>query len=215
MASSPLIDVVGAFDHAAALSWSDEWADVDIVIVDAAAEDSDGDQFPGVAVVRQIRAHSSDHRPVIVVVTAHTLHDGLRHRMARADADFFFFRGDLRAVEHLVDLVTHPESYRRLEVDGSQSGGSSLGIGPGSDIEGFVAYVEEHGLQQSLSPTNGDRAAPRSRRWIHHRRALAEVSRIVPVNVTTGDRPRGQDVPSIRQLARVWAWAARIGRPSN
>jgi hypothetical protein len=36
---------------------------------------------------------------------------------------------------------------------------------------------------------------------------------VAPVNLTTGDRPAGQDTPSIRQLARLWEWAARVRRP--
>jgi hypothetical protein len=41
---------------------------------------------------------------------------------------------------------------------------------------------------------------------------MAEAAGIEPVNLTTGDRPLDQDAPSIRQLARVWAWAARVRR---
>lgn len=181
--------------------------------MDAAAEDNVGDQFPGVGVVRQIRACTPDCRPVVIVVTAHSLHDGLRHRMARADADFLFFRGDLRTSEQLVDVVCHPEHYRRDTHEVPQADlRRSLGIDERSDVERLIDYVDAHQLQDALDPDRPTRENPRSRRWLRHRRNMAWAAGIEPVNLTTGDRPIDQDAPSIRQLARVWAWAARVRR---
>jgi CheY-like chemotaxis protein len=210
---SPDVEVVAAFAHDEALRWTAEWRDIDIAIVDAAAEDNVGDQFPGVAVVRKIRANTARSRPVVIVVTAHSLHDGLRHRMARADADFLFFRGDLRSAEQLVDVVLHPEQYRRDTYEPPDPNlPRMLGVAEGSDVEQLIAYVEDHQLQGALDPEHPSRDDPRSRRWLRHRKNMAEAAGIEPVNLTTGDRPLDQDAPSIRQLARVWAWAARVRR---
>ena len=44
---------------------------------------------------------------------------------------------------------------------------------------------------------------------------MADAGDIQPVNITTGDRPLDQDVPSIRQLSRLWAWAARVRRSED
>ena len=210
------LELVGSFGHAAALAWDGDWSAVDVAVVDAADERAQGDQFPGVGVVRHIRsATAGQARPTIVVVTGHYLHDGLRHRMADADADFFFLRSDLRSPAELVDVVLHPERYRRGVAPVADTEAlRSLGLDRGADVEGFVAYVEGEGLGPGLDPV-APRADPRSRRWLRVRRAMAEAGDIQPVNITTGDRPLDQDVPSIRQLSRLWAWAARVRRPED
>lgn len=205
--------LVGGFDHAAALAWAGDWSLVDVAIVDAADESSEGDQVPGVGVVRHIRARTEGvARPLVVVVTGHYFHDGLRHRMAEADADLFFLRSELRTSSALVDVVLHPERYRRGVAPVSDpETRQSLGLGPRSDVEAFVGYVESKSLGPTLDP-DIPRPAPRSRSWMRARRDMAAAGRIEPVNLTTGDRPLDQDVPSIRQLSRLWAWAARTGR---
>jgi len=167
--------------------------------------------------VRRIRAATADGptRPTVVVVTGHYLHDGLRHRMADADADFFFLRSDLRSPADLVDVVLHPERYRRGVAPVADTEAlRTLGLDRGADVEGFVAFVEGEGLGPGLDPT-APRPDPRSRRWLRNRQAMAEAGDIQPVNITTGDRPLDQDVPSIRQLSRLWAWAARVRRPDD
>lgn len=210
------MELVGSFDHAAAIAWAGDWSAVDVAVVDAADERSEGDQFPGVGVVRHIRASTpTGPRPTVVVVTGHYLHDGLRHRMADAEADFFFLRSDLRSPSDLVDVILHPERYRRgvapvADIEAARA----LGLDRGADVERFVAYVEGEGLGAQLDPS-APRPDPRSRRWLRHRRAMADAGAIPPVNVTTGDRPLDQDVPSIRQLSRLWSWAARIRRPAE
>ena len=207
--------MVAALDHDAALSWDGDWAAVDIVVVDAADEARRGDQFPGVAVVRSIREVAGQGRPVILVVTGHYLHDGLRHRMAAARADFYFLRSDLRTPEALVDVVLHPERHRRGVPDVADPDARRvLGVGASADVESFVGWVESEGLGPTLAGDAGPRVAPRSRRWVRLRRDARRAGRIDAVNLTTGDRPRGgQDAPSIRQLARLWEWAARVRRP--
>ncbi|MEA2902502.1 MAG: hypothetical protein QOH36_2389 [Actinomycetota bacterium] len=211
---APELELVGSFDHAAALAWDGDWSAVDVAVVDAADERAAGDQFPGVGVVRRIRSATADgaRRPTVVVVTGHYLHDGLRHRMADADADFFFLRSDLRSPADLIDVVLHPERYRRGVAPVADTEAlRSLGLDRGADVERFVAYVEGEGLGPGLDPT-APRPDPRSRRWLRNRRAMADAGGIQPVNITTGDRPLDQDVPSIRQLSRLWAWAARVRR---
>lgn len=198
--------------HAEALTWGDQWRRVDVVLVDAADENLSADQFPGVAVVRRIRGITGAARPLIVVVTGHSLHDGLRYRMAKAQADLFFDRSTLVSAEELVDVVTHPEHWRRGVAGGDVPDLRSLGI-DGADVERFVEYVEGHGLAQALDPQCPARTDPRSRRWLRHRTAIARETGIEPINLTTGNRPLEWEAPSIRQLSRIWAWAARLGRP--
>ena len=211
---APEVELVAAFDHGAALAWAGPWTEVDMVIVDAADEARAGDQFPGVAVVRRVREHAGRDHPLVVVVTGHYLHDGLRHRMAGAGADFYFLRSDLRSADVLVDVVVHPERHRRgVPPVADPSAAQVLGIGPSSDVESFVGWVEGGDLGPAMGADGGARAEPRSRRWARLRRDAAGAGRIEPRNLTTGDVPRGQETPSIRQLARLWGWAARVRRP--
>jgi hypothetical protein len=201
------VQLVAGLDHDQALSWDGDWAEVDALVIDAADEGRAGDQFPGVAVVRRVRGSVVDDGPLIVVVTGHYLHDGLRHRMAAAGADFYFLRADLRSSGALLDVVLHPERHRRgVPAVADASALQVLGVGPGSDVEAFVERVDGKGL-------DGTRQHPRSRRWTRLRLDAAAAGRIEPRNLSTGDPPLGQSTPSIRQLSALWQWAARIRRP--
>jgi CheY-like chemotaxis protein len=211
--SSAEVEIVAAFDHDAALAWSGDWAGVDVVVLDAADEARDGDQFPGVEVVRRIRERAGEQRPVIAIVTGHYLHDGLRHRMAAAGAYFYFLRSDLRSADVLVDVVLHPDRHRRgVPPVLDPQAPHALGVSRSSDVEAFVGWVEERQLGGVLDGEGPARSDPRSRRWSRVRRDAAAAGCIEPRNMTTGDVPIGRVTPSIRQLARLWQWAARIGR---
>lgn len=212
--TSAEVEVLAGMNHDEALAWDGDWSTVDALVLDAADEGRSGDQFPGVAVVRRVRSATGGAGPLIVVVTGHYLHDGLRHRMAKAGADFYFLRADLRSAEALLDVVLHPERHRRGVPDViDRDAQRLLGVGPTSDVESFVGRVEGEGLASTLSGDDRARDHPRSRRWARFRREAAGAGGIEPVNLTTGDTPLGQDTPSIRQLARLWQWAARIRRP--
>lgn len=182
------------------------------MLVDAADEDRAGDQFPGVEVVRHIRAVCTDSPPIIIVITGHFLHDGLRYRMAEAGADFYFFRGNLRSADGLLDIVLHPDRYRRGVPplnDADQL--RLLGLAAGTNLDGLVAYVDQHHLGAALDDTSPVRHEPRGRHWLRQRKAIAAAGSIKAVNITTGDMPfRGGAEPSWRQLRRVFSWAARV-----
>lgn len=203
--------MVAAIGHGEAIAWAG-WPAVDVAVVDAADERRSGDQFPGVAVVRRVRESTAAaaRRPLIVVVTGHSLHDGLRHRMAKAEADLFFSRNEIDSVGTLVDVLLHPENWRRQVPPPGEL--PSLGIAR-ADVERLIEYVESEGLAGVLGPDPPVRPDPRSRRWLRHRRAMAKAAGIEPVNITTGNRPMEWEAPSIRQLSRVWQWAARVRRP--
>lgn len=209
--ASSEIHVVAALDHAQALVWDREWTDVDVALMDAADERMAGDQFPGVTVVRRVRACQGENRPVVVVVTGHFFNDGLRHRMAVNGADFFFCRASLRSNDTLVEVVVHPERYRRgVPAVADSIRCQTLGITGRTRVDALVSYVEEHGLEEVFGSDDYRRQEPRSRIWFRHRRAIAQVARIEPINVTTGFAPRPKQYsPSIRQLRAAYRWSAK------
>jgi CheY-like chemotaxis protein len=213
----PGIALVAAIDHEEALAHEWSGVPIDVVVLDAADEGKCGDQYPGVGVVRHIRAHQGPHRPTIVVVTGHFFDDGLRHRMAAADADFFFLRSEIRSAEKLTDIVLNPNHYLRgvpPVADPQQQRG--LGITGRSKVEALVTYVEHHDLSATLDPTAPVRPATTRRSLIGHRRDLTRAAKIVPINISTGAQPgANQHEPSIRQFRRVWFWAARVKYPSQ
>jgi hypothetical protein len=202
-------------NHDDALSSPWPWRDIDVVVLDAADEGRLGDQFPGVRVVRYIRTRQVERRPTIVVVTGHFFDDGLRHRMAEAKADFFFLRSEFRSAEKLTDVVLNPERYLRgvpNVVDRQEE--HVLGITPGSRLEDLVDYVEENDLATTLDPTVSVRVPSARRSLMRHRHDLSRAARITPMNISTGSRPGdNQQDPSIRQLRRLWFWAARVKYP--
>lgn len=213
LSDRPDIELVAAFDHNASLDWDEEWQHIDVVVVDAADEDLAGDQFPGVRVVQHIRSCQGAHRPIVIVVTGHFLNDGLRHRMAKADADFFFLRANLRSAETLADVLLHPDQYRRgVPALADPDRRRALGITERSRVEELITYVDRYGLQEGLDLQRDD---PRSRRWLRHRRQIADASQIEAVNLTTGATPYGKRLcPSLPQLGAVYRWLAKI-RPSD
>jgi len=213
---APELDLVGGMDHGSALAWEGDWADVDVVVVDAADESCVGDQFPGVGVVRHVRSAGARRQPLVIVVTGHYLHDGLRHRMAAAGADFYFLRSELRSPDALVDVVLHPERYRR-GVPGVANPDTrlALGVGATSAVESFVGWVDGQDAVHTLTSRGRSRHDPRSRHWARLRRDAADAGGIAPRNLTTGQAPIGQATPSIRQLSRLWEWAARIRSPDR
>lgn len=212
LGSCTAVQLVAALNHHEALDWADGWDAADVVLVDAADEGRAGDQFPGVGVVRHVRACAREPQPVIIVITGHFLHDGLRYRMAEAGADFYFFRGNLRTADALLDIVLRPERFRRgvpPVTDPEQQ--RLIGISSGVDVDGLVSYVSQNDLGAALNDKGPLRDDPRGRHWLRRRTEIAAAGSIKAVNVSTGDSPyRGQNSPSWRQLRRIYAWAARV-----
>lgn len=213
LSGCPAIELVAASDHIAVLVDPRPWSDVDMVVLDAADETRSGDQFPGVHVVRHLRRQAGDHLTVIVI-TGHFFDDGLRHRMAEAGADFFFLRSEVRSATKLVDIVLHPENYRRgVPPVADPERLRLLGITPRSDVETAVGYVEEAGLGAMLDPGAGAAPERPSRRSvIRHREAVGRAGRIRPINATTGMPPTDDSrrSPSFPQVSQLWRWAARV-----
>lgn len=213
LSACPEIELVAAVSHGQIAVWADEqWTSIDLVIVDAADEAAPVDHFPGVAVVKRIRAVAARPLPVIAVVTGHYANDGLRHRMAAAGADFFFERAELRSREQLVELVLHPDQFRRGVPAVSDRGvPRRLGVTNRTEVDELVAYVDRHGLGPAFDDQDPHMDDSRSRTWKSHYQAIGAAAHIKPMNISTGCPPGGnQNAPSVRQLRAIYRWAARV-----
>jgi DNA-binding NarL/FixJ family response regulator len=211
LATSPQVAVVAALDHRQALTQDIRWDSVDVVVVDAGDERRSRDQFPGVTVVRHVRAQQDPARPpTIVIVTGYYYDDGLRHRMAEAKADLFFLRTEINSAEELVDIVVNPKHYKRpVPRVADTRRRRLLGVTWRSNVETFVEEVNDAKLDKVLE---GKQTV--SRRALFQVRArLTKNARLDPVNLTTGFGRAGkhqQQASSRPQLFQLWKWSARI-----
>ena len=208
LASSASLEVVGEMTHAAVSSWPGAWTGVDVAIVDGTDIRRADDQFPGVGVVRHIRALSAD--TLILVVTGFYFEDALRWRMKEAGAHFFYHRTELAEDSALLRAVIHPEQTRRGVPDITDSGGALLqGVGRGVHLNAAVDFATNHNLAAYVD----QRPDPRSRRWLRLRSDFTEAARAVPINADGTPPDRTQDTVSWDQIGRIHRWATRVANP--
>jgi CheY-like chemotaxis protein len=205
LAGDPDITVAGSFCHTTALSCPDLWPTVDVVLLDAADERRADDQFPGVEVVRRIRALG--HTPVVVVITGHFVDDALRHRMREARADFFFHRGQLTDARTLRAVARNPAAAARpVPPPRDPEALFRLGVTGRTRVNAAVAYAAEHDLPTTLAR----RDEPRSRAWTRLRRSFNDTARLTVVTADGRVPDREQHLPSVRQIGKFLTWATRV-----
>ena len=194
--------------HAAVSSWPHAWTDVDVAIVDGTDIRRADDQFPGVGVVRRIRALSD--ATLILVVTGFYFEDALRWRMKEAGAHFFYHRTELALDDALINAVIHPDRARRGVADISDIGEALLqGVGRGVRLNEAVDFATGHDLTAYLD----ERPDPRSRRWLRLRTGFTDAARAVPINADGTPPDRSQEVVSWDQIGRIHRWATRVANP--
>jgi CheY-like chemotaxis protein len=211
--ADPRIDLVAAVDHDTALSWTAEWAEVDVAIVDASDQRRDGDQFPGVGVVRSIRRLGV---PVAtVVLTGQYLHPGLRRRMWEAGADFFFPRDEGMTEAELASVVLNPDEHRRMRhAQISLPGG--LGVTRETMVNDLVERLGAEELRNALASERRKKSDPhgeRSRWWNQLRRLAGGPAGLVPVKAS-GAQAVDIAMPSVVQLRKFWTAMTRADTSS-
>ncbi|MEN3313877.1 MAG: Response regulator receiver domain [Acidimicrobiaceae bacterium] len=206
LADRPEIEVVGTLTHGEAVQYGEGWDDVDVAVVDAADDTEAGDQFPGVAVVEQIRRRRSREQCAVIVITGHFFDDAVRRRMREACADLFYHRSELRLGSSLQEAVLHPDRMCH-EVPSAHDHEAvfRLGLTSSSRVNDAVAYASEHGLNQALSERSG-----RSRVWARQRKAFNDRARLSPTNADGRPPERAQREPSLPQIERFLRWATRV-----
>ena len=208
LAGADDIELVAAVDHDVALIWGPEWLGIDVAVVDASDQRRSGDQFPGVAVARAIRATGA---PVIVVVlTGQYLNPGLRRRMWEAGADFFYARDEGMTEEELISVAINPDDHRRLR-HSCVGLPPELGVTPSTRVNMLVDRLEAAEIHEALHPSSRKKADPhgeRSRWWNQIRRLASGPHGLSPVKAS-GERAIELDSPSVVQLRKFWGAMAR------
>jgi CheY-like chemotaxis protein len=200
------IGLVAALTHQEAMRWEGCWEEVDMVLVDAADERAQGDQFPGVAVVQLVRSRRTPHQTLVVVITGHFFDDALRRRLREARADFLYHRTELAERQALYDIVLHPESHRRIPDPDNPEAELRYGVTDATRVNRAVAYALEHRLGEALEQRSGQR----TRAWLHLRRRFNEEARLTAMTSDGLLPDRPQDLPSLPQIARFLAWATQV-----
>lgn len=205
----PEIDVVAALTHDQARAWQEQWDGVDVLVVDAADDRCQLDQFPGVAVVEAVRRRRRPDQTVVIVVTGHFFNDAVRRRMREARADFFYHRSELVAAERLYQAVLFPERAGRAVPDPADPEASfRLGVTGATRVNRAVAHATDQGLMAALA----ERCGLRRRIWQHRRRDFNAQARLNPANADGRPPERAQSDPSLPQIERFLRWATRIGQ---
>ena len=203
LGSNPLIDVVAILDHDEALAIA-SWADDDVAAVDAAAEEREGDQFPGVAVVEAIRKQRSTSETRIIILTARAFHPALRRRMREARADLLYNRYELaRDLTPLIRAVLGQEEPGQAHLDESveeQQALRELGVSKQTRVNAALAHADE--TEVGLFLNSG--TAPRSnRRRITMRKRFDKFAQLDPRS-TSGESLRSSSIPSWSQIERFY-----------
>ncbi|NRQ37501.1 hypothetical protein HII36_37570 [Nonomuraea sp. NN258] len=204
------IQVLAVLDHEAALLFGRRWREIDLALVDAADDSRTDDQFPGVAVVEEIRRQcGADHRPRVMVVTGHAYDEAVRRRMREAGADYLYDRRSLMDEQAMLSAVLRPSSVLAAPA-GRTPEEERLGISRHTRVNAAVAYA----LAENIPSRLARRENPRGRVWDRIREEFNQIARLATVNSDGLPPDRAQDEPSRRQLNRFLTWATKVKRPS-
>jgi CheY-like chemotaxis protein len=205
LAEHPGIDVVASMTHADAVLQDTLWDGVDVLLVDAADPRNRDDQFPGVAVVEEVRRRRSRQETLIVVITGHFFDDAVRRRMREAQADLYYHRAELGDVQTLRDVVLDPRAQRPVPEPVLPDALFSQGVTEETRVNRAVAYARDHGLEAAMAGEGRPRRA-----WLRIRREFNREARLSPVTIDGRPPDRSQALPSRPQIARFLAWATKV-----
>lgn len=210
LGASPHITVVAALTHQEAVDMRTLWHGVDAVIIDPVDHRQEGDQFPGVAVVRQVRAIRPSGDLLIIVITGHFFDDALRRRMREARADYFYHRADVADAARLRRIVLAAGRARgargSLPAPADPEALIKLGVTDSTRVNRAVQYALEIGLEHELR----ERREPRSRRWLRLRHGFNAEARLTPMTSDGRLPEKSQKDPSLPQISRFLQWAMKI-----
>ncbi len=199
------LEIVASLDHPAAAAWGEQWRGVDVVLVDAADERRNDDQFPGVSVVESVRRHRDRRETRVIVLTGHFFDGAVRRRVREAGADFFYHRSELADAAALRAAVLRRAGRPVPEPEDPEEE-IRLGVSPHSRVNAAVAHALAEGLPERLA----ERANPRSRAWERLRREFNRHARLQAMTSDGRLPDRTQDTPSLPQISRFLTWATKV-----
>ncbi|MGQ0573279.1 MAG: hypothetical protein ACT4RN_03630 [Pseudonocardia sp.] len=147
------IQVLGELTHDAALADAVDWAEVDVLLLDAWDMRSiDFDRYPGVAVARHVRqvrplglrAACASGGPgdclAIVAISRHMPNPALSSRLNEAGVDLRFDRNNPQVceAERLAELVTAPHRYLKHDRVPSRAALADLGMSDATRLNNLV-----------------------------------------------------------------------------
>lgn len=188
---------VQSIGFATAFTWTREWTDVDVALLDAADPGTGDDHYPGVRLARHVRRHGGPNI-VIAVVTGRYTDDALRARLARLGrdgADYCFDRDDLREAAQLHDFVVDPSSQRAPIPEPDPAWLEEHGITLRTDLE---AVIEEAVGDPVLGPESHLARSAVSRRAVDRRLSTLNALGLG----RPGRRDRNATVEQARRLLR-------------
>jgi len=199
------ISVVGTASHSEIEEGGFDWALVDVALVDASDHRRPDDQYPGVDLVRRIRAESGA-RVRVIVVTGVVFDEAVRHRMREAGADLYYHRTELVDGRDLCSAVLgRRDPALRPKVVASEEA-ARAGVTDASRVNRGIEAARDLGLTSGR--TNG--GVHRGRAQLRRRAAFNERARLVVTNADGTTPDRVQEAPSMPQIARFLDWATQI-----
>jgi DNA-binding NarL/FixJ family response regulator len=210
------IEVVSAVDHDGALAFAQEWADLDVALVDASDARRGGDQFPGVAVVEAARSRRGPQELMIIVLTGQSLHEGLRRRMWEARADFFVARDEGMTEAELIGIVLNPAENRRLP-PAAPIVAAHLGVSPGTSVNSLVRNLDTPEISAALRSDGAKKSDPHGARsrWWGRVRAIAAGPQGLEPRGAEGGHARDRDQPSVPQLRKFLTAFTKVEAPDG
>lgn len=187
----------------------EDWAAIDVALVDAKDENADFDLYVGVAVVEHLRRVAPDEL-TIVVITGHVLDDVLRLRMAEAGADWLYGHADVRTPDDLASIVREP-GRGAVAPPPDPAALRRVGLSPSARPNAAMSYLDETGLASVVeisSAGESQKTLPVGRRTIiGARHRLSKLLGTTPTDprasspewrrvVAVIDRVRGRTDPS-------------------
>jgi len=193
-------ELVGCAATSEAVTWTEQWEDVDVVVVDAYDPRHGFDRFVGVEVVDHLRSLDLPTQPEVFVVGVQSDNPYLTVRLAEAGADHVHRREGIRSAAELLDAVRHPDPGRRPDAELACSRIPGL-RGP-TRINRLLRLLADDGLDLAFEPGVPQAASGFSRRkhiyvreLVHHEAQLGAASR----HRTGGRQVRGV-VPTWREV---------------
>jgi hypothetical protein len=194
-----VLSTQAALDQKGALAF-DDWAAIDVVLVEATGGSAGWDRFAGLGVAEAIRKQSPLPSTVVTLLVNDPCTDLLVLRAAEAGADFVYPHSAIADLEQLERLLLTPDLARTPGRTVDHQTLRRFGLSYSSRLNAALAFIQEHGLSSVFSDGGIQRLSRRQSITTRHR--VSEIMRVRPVGPVTGTTVE-PSMPSWRQLKEI------------